>query len=444
MATQFSETDVVLRCGIVTDTHLGRGRARFEESIRQFYQMTEGEKLDVIFAAGDLTDNGLPYEIESVKEALDALQIEKKGTEFVFALGNHDLEFDRKPYNGEVFKEILGDYAYRGASPEEIRNGNHHIVVGGFHFIALNCKVYNGGCHHALEDLEWLRGKLEDAVKDAPNQPIFLATHPLIEGTVYGSNEGRYWSSNNLDGVLKDYPQVVVFGGHLHFPLHDRRNLIQKDYTAAAAGCTLYCSLESQLEGVQPLETAGGMETADCQDFSQGLYLEVDRANNVRITRVDFLNQALIGQPWIIGAPQADKSHLKKYTYEKLVSQNQAPYFEPNAQSRIIRLTPEILEIEFDAALDDDYVYYYEIHLLEAHSGRAVGDTHVVSYSDFYRYPSPDMMSRTCKRSINLEAFGIPEGSIPAHKQYVVEVIAVDSFGAKSGSLTSSAVDVGQ
>ena len=46
----------------------------------------------------------------------------------------------------------------------------------------------------------------------------------------------------------------------------------------------------------------------------------------------------------------------QKYTYEKLVSQNQAPYFEPNAQSRIIRLTPEILEIEFDAALDDDYV----------------------------------------------------------------------------------------
>ena len=441
MTNQFMESEIMLRVGILTDTHFGGGRARFEESIRQFYDLAQGERLNAIFVSGDLTDNGLPNEVESLRDSLDTLGLKEKGTEFVFALGNHDLDFDRKPLNGELFKEILGDYAYRGATPEEISNGNHHVVLEGFHFIALNCKVYNGGCHHSAEDLAWLQSKLAIAVQDAPDKPIFLATHPLIEGTVYGSNEGRYWSSNNLDEILREYPQVISFGGHLHFPLQDERNLIQNHYTAVAAACTVYCSLEYELEGVKPLETKGGMEPSDCRDFSQGLYLEVDKANNVRITRVDFFNKDFIGQPWIVGAPQADRSHLTKYTYDRLAANNQAPFFEANAEIKVNQLNNEVLEIQFDAAQDDDFVYYYEIHLKEEASGKPVGDTHVASYTDFYKHPKAKDMTKICERSIPLEAFGIAQ-PLPADQKYIVEVVAVDSFGAKSSRLVSQSTSV--
>lgn len=434
---QFDESNIVLRFAAVSDLHYNQGTAKFEEALKQLYEKASGERLDVVFVAGDLTDNGTKGEIQGLKRTLDKFKFAENGTEFVFALGNHDTDFDKLPYNGELFKQVLGDYAYKGATEEEIKNGNHHIIINGYHFIAVNTKTYSGGARHSDEDLKWLKEVLDKAVESDPNKPVFLATHPVIYDTIYGSKEGSYWYSKNIDDVLKDYPQVITFGGHLHFPLQDDRNIFQRDYTSLGTASMLYNSLEGVIEGVKPVDVSGGMEPSDCHYFSQGLYLEVDKNHNVRITRMDFFNKAEIKQPWIILAPKEDNSHLTKYTLEALSQDNKPPYFEADAGVRFRRITKTNIYLEFDAAKDDDYVYYYEVHLIENETDYPAGYTHAITYSDFYRYPDTDKMKTKFTKAFSMSDFKVTFGMLDSYKEYIVKVIAVDSFGLKSEPIIS-------
>lgn len=433
----FDEANIVMRLAVVSDLHFNQGKEKFDECLKQLYANAGEERLDALLVAGDLTDNGICLQVRELKKVLDKHELAKKGTKFFFALGNHDLAFDEKPYNGEMFKKYLGDYAFEGASKEEIKNGNHHQVIKGYHFIASNCKIYNGGCHHLQEDLDWLKTALDEAQKDDPQRPIFLLTHPVIYDTVYGSKESTYWYSNNIDELLKNYPQVITFGGHLHFPLHDERNIHQRYYTAIQTGCTLYCSLESEIDGIKPIDTKGGMEPSDCHDFSQGLYLEVDGHHNVRVTRMDFYNKAQIKHPWVIPAPKEDGSHLNRYTSEAILVNNKAPSFQKGSSVNVSRKGTKQIEISFDAACDDDYVYYYEIHLLDKDTLCKVGKSHVITYSDFYRFANPKDMKKRLKKVVDVELFQLPTGFLEREKKYVVKIIAVDTSGLKSEPLYS-------
>lgn len=436
-AADFDENSIVLRFGVLSDLHAASGTPKFEEAVRQLYEKAGEEKLDAIVVAGDLTDNGAVEEIQSLKGVLDRQRLAERGTEFVFTLGNHDILYDKDPYNGIRFKQILKDYAFKGATEEEIKNGNHHIEIEGYHFLALNCKKYNGGAEYAPEDLEWLRSKLEKVSEMDPRKPIFLVTHPVVYNTTYGSVDGTYWHTKNLHSVIKDYPQVIVFSGHLHFPLNSERSIFQGDYTTINTAATYYCSLEGEIDGIRPIDTGGGMEPRDRQDFSQGLYLEVDENGNTRITRMDFFNKDIIKEPWIIPAPRPDKSHLLPYADTTREAENTAPYFPEGAAAKILGISKTSLEIEFDTALDDDLVYYYEIHLLDKATGKPAGKNYAITYSDFYRTPKPENMKRKASLSLDGGAFRILFNEFDLSKEYVVKIVAVDSFGLKSEPIYS-------
>lgn len=434
---QFDEQNIVLRFGAISDTHLTGGAAKLEEALKLLFEKVGENKLDVLLIAGDLTDSGSATEITAFKKSLDKVEFDKKGTKLIFALGNHDTDFDKLPYNGLAFKKGLGAYAYEGALEDEIKNGNHHIIVNGYHFIAVNTKKYNGGCEHAPEDLAWLKNALDEAVKDDPHKPIFVATHPLVYDTVYGSLEGSYWASSNLGEVLKDYHQVISFGGHLHSPLNDERTIFQRDFTSLNTAAVKYVSLDSVIEGIPPIDLDGGSTPRNCNFFSQGLYLEVDRNHNVRITRMDFFRAAEIKSPWLVPAPKADKSHLKYYTTEARKSTNQAPYFEDDAYVNIRRVAKKKLDIEFSAAKDDDLVYAYEIRLLDKATLLPVGATYAITYSDFYMTPDPSKMVTKVFKAFSTDAFKLTEKEFDLSKEYLIKIVAMDSFGLKSEPLYS-------
>lgn len=434
---QFDEQNVVLRFGAISDTHLTGGVDKFEEALKLFYEKAGENKLDALLIAGDLTDSGSATEITAFKKSLDKVEFDKKGTKLIFALGNHDTDFDKLPYNGLAFKKGLGAYAYEGALEDEIKNGNHHLVVNGYHFITINTKKYNGGCEHAPEDLAWLKNALDEAVKDDPNKPIFVATHPLVYDTVYGSLEGSYWTSKNLGEVLKDYPQVISFGGHLHSPLNDERTIFQRDFTSLNTASVKYVALDSVIDGIAPIDLDGGSTPRNCNYFSQGLYLEVDKNHNVRITRMDFFHEAEIKSPWLVPAPKDDKSHLQYYTTGVRKSTNQAPYFEDDAYITIRRVAKKKLDIEFRAAKDDDLVYAYEIHLLDKATLLPVGAAYTITYSDFYMTPDPKEMATKVFKAFSTDAFKLPTNEFDLTKEYLVKIVAMDSFGLKSEPLYS-------
>ena len=112
----------------------------------------------------------------------------------------------------------------------------------------------------------WLDETLAEITEENPDQFVFVLTHPMIEGTVYGSDLGTYWATSDITDILSKYPQVVTFGGHLHFPLNDPRSIMQTTFTSLGCGSVRYMAIENG--GYEDMASATTMNDKD--EFSQG------------------------------------------------------------------------------------------------------------------------------------------------------------------------------
>jgi hypothetical protein len=210
-------------------------------------------------------------------------------------------------------------------------NGSRHAVIGDYHILFVEPITYscNGadasGAKYTAETLVWLNAELKAITEENPNQFVFVMTHPMIYGTVYGSElltSNIYWYTKEITNVLEKYPQVVTFGGHLHFPLNDPRSIMQTAFTSIGCGSVNYMAIENG--GYEDMSSATVMK--DCAEFSQGLLVQVDENGNMRITRMDFYHDDTIGEDWVLSHPTADGEHLTTYTKDRgSDANNEAP-----------------------------------------------------------------------------------------------------------------------
>jgi len=446
--TKFDSKNVIIKFAAISDTHMqGTDQIPSKKLVSALEQLNAkaNGKLDVLLISGDLTDYGLPEQVVELKRVFEAAKIDLNKTRFVAALGNHeyyDYELRGNPWKGGyLLRDVFGDQAYNGAPESDIKASDYHTVVNGIDFIAVNCVQYSGGVKYDKNDLDWLREQLKTASAQRPGKPIFVASHPNITGTNFGSNEGDYWNARDLYDVLKDYPQVIYFCGHLYFPENDERSIWQGDFTTIGLGSTYYSSNHPvDDETMQPfLDLQGGYESSDAQKSSQGAYVEVDKNFNVRITRLDFTNKKEIKQPWIIPSPKPDKSNLKVYTPEQLKKTfgKTAPVFPAGASVKSVSADKAKKEVSvaFTQAKDNDLVYSYQISFVEAASGNVLK---TVSFlSDFYSYPDPKDMAKSLTKTIfKADSVLAPFGT-DYQKDFKVKITAVDCYGNKSKPLVS-------
>lgn len=436
----FDENHIKLRFGALSDLHIsgltGETVNKTKAALQQLKTKAGAKGLDAVLVAGDLTDYGTPTQAKGLKKVVtNALDMNR--TKFIFALGNHDY-YDYEIagaalLGGNLIKNEFGSKVYQGATAAEIQNGNYHTTVGGMDFIAVNCMTYSGGVRYRSEDIEWLKAALTKANADHPNTPIFVTAHPMITGTNWGSNYGSYWAGSDLYDILKEYPQAVYFGGHLHFPINDERSIWQGDFTSVGTGSVYYASLESEGFGMRYYDISGS-EPVDCHDFSQGLYVEVDNNNNVRLTRMDFYNKSDIKEPWVIPAPKADKSHLNYYSNHRKL-ENEAPSFAANASITEVSKDMESgkLTISFDAAQDNDMVYSYQLSIVDKAKNKVIKS--ILMYSDFYRHGQVSGMAKKVVKTLSPGAIGPFTVDYP--DDYYYQVTAYDSWGKKSELLVS-------
>ena len=315
---------------------------KFASALKQLIAKANGN-LDALLVAGDLTDYGLPSLVTDLKRIMDNCGLNLNKTRFIFALGNHEYynhQLKGAPWKGGYFfRDIFGDKVYRGATRKEIKAGDYHTTVNGYDFIAVNCERYEGGVKYLNSDINWLKKQLKMAASNHPGKPVFVASHPMIKGTNFGSNEGTYWAGKDLYNVFEKYPQVIYFCGHLHFPENDERSIWQGDFTTIGVGSTFYCSNHPKDDenGSTFIDIKSGFETGDARETSQGLFVEVDKESNVKIIRIDFANKEEIKNPWIIPAPEKDKSQLSYYTPHQEVKNlaGISPYFPYGASVKI-------------------------------------------------------------------------------------------------------------
>lgn len=451
LPVQFDENNVVIKFAALSDIHIQGTNSvpsqKLAVALEQLNNKANGN-LDALLVTGDLTDYGLPEQVTELKRIFDNSKIDFHKTRFVFAMGNHEYynhQLKGAAWNGGyLFKDVFSDEVYQGATNQEIKDGNYHTVVNGYDFIAINCVQYDGGVKYADSDIAWLKDQLRISATERPGKPIFVGSHPNITGTNLGSNEGDYWAGSDLYSILKNYPQVIYFCGHLHFPEHDERSIWQGDFTTIGVGSVYYSSNHPIDDDNKNhfIDVVNGFETADARKTSQGLFVEVDKNNNVKIIRMDFANNEDIKEPWLIPAPQGDKSHLLYYTPEReaeIFGKN-PPVFPEGSfvkeLSKNVRLNQ--YQFEFTQAKDSDLVYSYQVSFIDKATGNVIKT--ISTLSDFYLHAKPDEMPNKLTKTIYGADSVLAPFGLSYKKDYLIKVVAVNCFGKKSEPIFSDVI----
>ncbi|MDR2764911.1 MAG: metallophosphoesterase, partial [Tannerella sp.] len=197
------------RFAVISDTHFenncGEGaKVKVPKALKQLLSKTP--LVDAVFVVGDLTDRGKPEEYDQLLSVFGDTDNVPKGVAVYYMMGfNHD----KSSSNGvEVYLDKVKQPLHQ------------YIEIKGYPFITISEGGKRPGAHNG-EALKFLSAKLADASRQYPGKPVFVFMHVPPLNTCYGSLESEGWGTDVFAPVLSQYPQVIVFSGHSHFPLGD-------------------------------------------------------------------------------------------------------------------------------------------------------------------------------------------------------------------------------
>ena len=180
---------------LLTDTHISTSNPRpMEDLQRSITDINQNSSIEFVVVTGDLTENGDLASIQSIKDALDQLNVP-----YYAASGNHETTWSESGVMD--FSRVFGDSRFA-------------FTHNDMYFIGFNSgpviRMADG--HVAPQDITWLKHNL-DSVSAAGNTPIFVFTHyPLRNGDV----DNWY----DVTDVLRQHNVQCIMGGHYHRNLH--------------------------------------------------------------------------------------------------------------------------------------------------------------------------------------------------------------------------------
>ncbi|MDM5210781.1 metallophosphoesterase [Peribacillus sp. NJ4] len=375
---------------VISDVHiLKSGTTDLQKWGSALHQLNElVPKQDALVVVGDLTENGYIEEYDRFMSIYD-IKKQPKAVSMI-AIGNHDY------WNG---LSVI-DSQKRFIEKTGMESIYYHKVVKGYHFIVLGTEDGKTEGTFSVKQIEWLGEQLKLANTDDAKKPIFVFHHQPIKGTIYGSEWGFSANRDLFYDTLKEYPQVITFSGHTHYPLDEPRTIHQKDFTTLATASLKNMWVEA---GYIQGELPKGAET-----FSQGLIVEV-HGDKVFIHRRDFTQNDWIGEPWVIDC-RGEKNSFK---YTEMRDQVK-PRFPKGSSISIVDTTSTEMNIMFNQANDNSLVHSYKVVAKNNLTGQIVKEFR--AFSEFYKDPVPNPFVQPVK--------GLQPGT-----SYSIEVYAIDSFG---------------
>lgn len=463
----FDESNIVLSLGVVSDVHINQqAQANKWKAALQQLKAKALEKdpngMAGVLVVGDLIDQPNNNQLSLFKSTLES-EIDVKKTPMIYTIGNHDVPSyawaSTMVSDVAYIRNMFGDDYFLADKDQSMRTQYEarHCVIGDYHIL---CISPNGDQPIVYDPtaVSWLDRQLEEITKEDPERYVIVLTHPMINNTVYGSLLGEadgiwssslphYWSTDALTPVLRKYPQAVVFGGHLHFPLNDPRSVWQGDFSVFGCASVRYMALENGK--YEDMSSATVMQ--DSNDFSQGNLLQFDASGNMRVLRMDFYNKDVIGEPIESSYPTSDKSHLTKYNHTTRSLANSAP----SLSSLDVEVSDGVATAKWAAGSDDEFVHHYVLTLKK--DGSVVATKKILA--DFYKSAKTSGMRKEWTRSLGalqngsyeltLEAFDSWDAAAkPLVKTFKVggETISfwtADEAGSKSVSAGSCSVSEG-
>lgn len=428
---EFDEKNITASFGVLSDTHVnapdsgpaGKFTAALEQ-LRDMALRTDPDGLDAVLIAGDMVDT--PYANEANYVQVDWFRqlyesvFDPEEVPLVYTPGNHDVfrEWTSDAIaQAQNISRRLGENYFLNDLDMQAKNSLEcrHCLVDGYHVLGI-LPVGRNPVVYTEAQKEWLDRTLSEITSEDGSRYVLLLTHPMIHDTVYGSLLSDYWYTDDLTEILARYPQVVTFGGHLHFPLNDPRSIWQGTFTAFGCGSVRYMAIEDG--GYEYM--SGKTVMKDAGEFSQGLLIQFDRHRNMRATRMDFYHDSTIGEPWIVPAPKRDGSHLLKWSHETRKKANTAPVMSGELD---VVVEDSDVSVTFPSAVDDEFAHHYVVTLSDT-DGNEISVKKILA--DFYKVDDPEDMKT---------GWTVPFGPLPAGS-YKISVKAVDSWDAESGCLS--------
>ena len=394
----------VLRFVIASDTHIqavGDVRChRIQKILSLAYNEAKQDasynKLDAAVFAGDLTDDGRYDEFVGFRSAVDSVR-KKDETQFLAVVA--------KSHDGNSHgKDSLS--AYESLSG---MSSDFHTVINGFHFIGLSASKTQGD-HYSEYQRVWLAEQLREAAADDPQKPIFVTHHEHVRDTVYGSTVEDGWGIEYFKDIFQQYPQIIHFSGHSHYPINDPRSIWQGAFTAVGTGAVYYAELT--------VDGENSVHPTHSRSIAQAWIVEVNAQNEVRLKGYDALSGTLLCKYTLHDVANAD---AREYTPDQQQAKASAPAFAADAKASLVKIPGGKVRVSVPAAesTDGNIIFIYRLTVTDA-SGNVVDEQKLVN----------DYWLANSYKTIRMTA--------SAKSGCTVSVIAENAYGMQSAPLTAT------
>jgi len=442
---QFDEKNIALQFGAVSDIHIGRSGSGIRtdswaidayEMLRDLAAQYSADGLSAMLVSGDLTDNGNDAQVRDFAKLYEKV-FDPEKVPLIFSLGNHDVNvgsaYCLEGQDFEGFYEQLGNEYRQYESDSRLDIGCVHQIVNGYHFLAVNPmdegyrNTLANSVMYTTEAKEWLDTTMARITAENPDQYVFLSTHPIMYRMAYGG-EHTYtttgWFTREIPDILKDYPQAMIFGGHVHFSINSDLSIMQTNFTSLQCGSVNYMSNEDG----EYRDSNAPVSLIDRETVHNGYLVQVDGGGNVRVIRLNFGRKGEIKYPFVLKAPQADGSHLLDYGWDRGDSvKNKAPVLPENAIS--VKDTAKgkapgekvSVVLTFQSGTDDDQIHAYAVTTRNA-EGKIVETQRVLA--DFYKVLQPSEMKTEWSFELS--------GKYLKGETYEIMLMAADDWGVAS------------
>lgn len=355
----------ILRFAVMSDLHYDKEypfvRERFQKSMETIYRVcaqSDYSKLDALYINGDFTNRGKREEMEML--AADCERYIRPETKLVMTLANHELHY-------------VADYRAAMADFTDVFGMafDRHEIIGGYHFISLSGTIDKGPWHDSYDapKREFLKRELEIARREGGNRPIFVFQHVGMTGTV----RGGVYGNAELYEILSDYPQVIDFSGHSHFPCNHPAEIHQGSFVSVSSG-----GLYNIVEQAAFLNPEVGCDTCTDEHCAHMLLVEVDESACVRIRRLDVTAGDFFENDSYIAWSERENG----LCIDNGAGCGTVPYFAQNAAVKAAR-EDDGLRLSFPRAhCDDARVAAYRI-CMQNSGGDVIRQKYIVSD---YRY----------------------------------------------------------
>lgn len=413
------------RFAVASDIHIqtddgGVSIGRFEKLYDEAYAYSKDSKiynkLDGIFFCGDLTEDGRDTENELFWSTVE--EKTKEGTIARAILGNHDFRingYDDVYSNPGAWSDYVADSVTARRFEEEWAKypADSRIEIGGYQFIFLSMDQYDkdNGIYYREGRRAWLKAELDNAVAADPTgeKPIFVFNHMGPRGTAAGT-EG-YAADLNLHNILKDYPNVVDFSGHVHVSQINPNSVWQGEYTSIAVG---------SLTGTKIPINGDPTRTGVSQSLTGDRFwiCEMDYNNVLRLINYDYVRGETFGEPIYLdsfGNPAGFD-----YTEDREIIED-VPEFEESAEVIVKSNNYKKVDITFPQAFSDNLITTYVVDVVNS-SDEIVKTEYILSGAHL--------------GSDKPEEYKLALGGLEQNTAYTINVYAYTFYNEKSAALS--------